>query len=678
MKTYSKARHMVAAALLASAISPVSADSIDNIVVSATCGDRGDLPLPISTTVLSEDDIALIPATSIDDLLRGVTGVQLPLSSSGYNFPANPSVSIRDLGLGDNGTRTLVLVDGTPANGGFFGTVYWNRVPVTEVERIEVIRGGSSGTFGGLAQSGLINIVTKKPGDTPRLNLEARGGQFGYWGVDVSGSAAVTDQIAVSAYGVYEDSDGFRELVAEQRGPIDQKTSYENARFGGSTYFTPSEGLTLFVRGNFYDQNQGGLTPQARSFTRVWDITTGADWKVNDAGQVEVRAFYQDERFQTFNASGIFGRTADELRFTSVSESEDIGGSISYQHDFGGFLRQIVVGVDGRFVDGENDAQTFEAFSGGALFLDETNFGKQRDIGLFAEASFVPVNNLEILINIREDFYKNHDGSEIENGVSSTLPNNSFEFFSFRTAVRYQLHEAIALRGAAYRSFRAPTLSELYRSFGSSFFQGLSNPELEEEKTLGGEIGIELSGPFGTYLEANVFQSRVKNFVGTTFFGFLRGTPTVQNTNLGEIRSRGIELIGSAPLGDYLNLDLGYTYLDGEVRENPDDIDLVDTRIEGAPEHVFTWGLSLDNWNGFSGYLRGRTLSSQFQFAGNDSPLDKHVVVDLGLSYQVSDHVEVFFKGENLFDEDYAASNIRGSIQRGTPVRAIGGIRIGL
>lgn len=678
MKTYSKTRHLVMASLLASAITPVAAEDIDNIIVSATRGDRGELPLPLSATVLDKAEIDLIPATSIDDLLRGVTGVQLPLSSSGNNFPVNPSVSIRGLGLGDNGTRTLVLVDGTPANGGFFGNVYWNRVPVAEVERIEIIRGGSSGAFGGLAQSGLINIVTRTPGDEPRLNLEARGGQFGYWGVDVSGSTALTDQIAVSAYGGYEDSEGFRELIAEQRGPIDQKTSYENSRFGGSTYFTPSEDLTLFVRGNFYDQNQGGLTPQSRTFSRVWDITTGADWKLSDEGQLEIRAFYQDERFQTFNASANDARTFDEVSFTSISESEDLGGSIAYQHDIGGFLRQIVVGVDGRFVDGENDAQTADPFVPGALFLDERNDGKQRDIGIFAEASFQPMEDLEILVNIREDFYKNHDGFEVENGVGSDLPSNSFEFFSFRTAVRYQLHDAIALRGATYRSFRAPTFSELYRSFGSAFFQGRSNPELEEEKTFGGEIGVEINGPLGSRLEANAFQSRVENFVGTTFIGVFQGTPTVQNINLGKIRSRGFELIGAVPLGDHFNVDLGYTYLDTEVTENPDDVDLIGTPIEGAPEHTFTWGLSMANFHGFSGFLRGRALSSQFQFAGNDGRLDKHVVVDLGLSYQVSEHVEVFFKGENLFDESYAAANIRGFVQRGAPVRAIGGIRIGL
>jgi outer membrane cobalamin receptor len=62
------------------------------LVVSATRGEPTDAALPVSTTVITRDDLDHLPVATVDDALRYVTGVQLPINNSNVSFPVNPSV----------------------------------------------------------------------------------------------------------------------------------------------------------------------------------------------------------------------------------------------------------------------------------------------------------------------------------------------------------------------------------------------------------------------------------------------------------------------------------------------------------------------------------------------------------------------------------------------------------
>ena len=77
-------------------------------------------------------------------------------------IPTTQGVSLR--GIGPSGvSRTLVLLDGVPFNDPFGGWVYWTRVPLESVERIEIVDGSSSSLYGNYAMGGVINIVTSRP-----------------------------------------------------------------------------------------------------------------------------------------------------------------------------------------------------------------------------------------------------------------------------------------------------------------------------------------------------------------------------------------------------------------------------------------------------------------------------------------------------------------------------------
>jgi outer membrane cobalamin receptor len=150
-----------AAALLLSGVQVQAQE--DAVSVTATRSARPVSELPVSTTVLPREELLTSPARSLDDMLRDVAGIQVQPTSTEALFPVIPNLTMRGLGVGDTATRTLVLVDGLPINGGFWGNVFFNRVPKHFVERIEVVRGSSANLFGSQAMGGVVNIVSRSP-----------------------------------------------------------------------------------------------------------------------------------------------------------------------------------------------------------------------------------------------------------------------------------------------------------------------------------------------------------------------------------------------------------------------------------------------------------------------------------------------------------------------------------
>jgi len=142
----------------------VAADtSLEEVVVTGS-RIRGitnaDSPSPIS--VFTSEEIALTKATNLEDILGKMTGVTLGSTLASNNGGGGASqVSLRDLGQ----ARTLILIDGQrliPVFGVTQAIPDLNSVPISMVERIEVLRGGASSIYGADAIGGVVNIITKK------------------------------------------------------------------------------------------------------------------------------------------------------------------------------------------------------------------------------------------------------------------------------------------------------------------------------------------------------------------------------------------------------------------------------------------------------------------------------------------------------------------------------------
>jgi iron complex outermembrane receptor protein len=234
---------------------------LQDVVVTAAPGlDVTGSDLAASTAVLSRAQLDQIPATASDDYLRGVPSMQLPLADAATNFPANPSFSIRGLGVGDNATRGMLLLDQRPSNGAFFGNVWWYRVPIQDIDRIEVIRGGSSGLFGSYAMAGTVHLRTRPVPSERSVRLEAKGGSLGAFEADVFAGGPVSDAVRVMAGVNFSRTDGYIALPEASRGSIDQESGVEafSGRVGAEFDLAPL--LTLEVHGDMFNDERTGST----------------------------------------------------------------------------------------------------------------------------------------------------------------------------------------------------------------------------------------------------------------------------------------------------------------------------------------------------------------------------------------------------------------------------------
>lgn len=130
-------------------------------IVTASKGAQSPLDASSSTSVITEQDIRLSGITKIPELLRRLAGVDI-MEVTG----AQTEVSIRGFNQRLS-NKTLVLVDGRSVYADILGATVWQTlsIGVEDIERIEVVRGPGSSLYGADAFNGVINIITKRPGE---------------------------------------------------------------------------------------------------------------------------------------------------------------------------------------------------------------------------------------------------------------------------------------------------------------------------------------------------------------------------------------------------------------------------------------------------------------------------------------------------------------------------------
>jgi iron complex outermembrane receptor protein len=136
-------------------------DVFEESVVTASRAAQSPLDAPNSTSIVTEQDIRLSGITKIPELLRRLAGVDI-MEVTG----AQTEVSLRGFNQRLS-NKILVLVDGRSIYLDLLGATIWSilSIGVEDIERIEVVRGPASALYGADAFNGVINIITKKPGE---------------------------------------------------------------------------------------------------------------------------------------------------------------------------------------------------------------------------------------------------------------------------------------------------------------------------------------------------------------------------------------------------------------------------------------------------------------------------------------------------------------------------------
>lgn len=648
-----------------------------DIVVTATRSARALADVPASVSVLNADQIERTPARTIDDVLRRVPSVDLPIAGTDEQHPTNTIVSMRGL----SGIRALVLLDGVPINDPFFGYVQWSEVPLGTIDRVEVVRGGGAPLWGNYAMGGVINILTK-PIDKTGLVADATGGSRGAYRAD--GHAA----FAGNGYGVGLDagvnhSDGYIEQVGSARGAATVPTSFTARTVGVSGNAELAPDLKARARVSYYDNDQTFLTRANTNTQQTWRYTGTLSWTPLQRGSIDLTAFHNEERFVTNNPGSPDGANPNDVEFVQNSHATratDWGASLIWTQTFSGILRSLSAGVDYHGIRGSDRARIFNET--GAQVRIDTGSGNQRFLGGFAQADLRPLNRLQVLASLRyQDFYS-YNGVDDTPGGLGRVANRHDRDVDPRLSIRYQLPKGFALRGAMYRAFRAPTLDNLYRGASVPGYILYGNAALKPETLEGAEAGFDFDRG-SIRFQATAYASRISNFLTYRYLdpttlpaGFDIGARLI---NAGTARSRGVEAELIWRPSAKLASTLAYTYADSIVTRNPEDPASVGVQQAGIPRHRAS--ASLD-WTG----PYGITLSPRVRYLSrtNGDPdaiyrTDAHFVADLGASLPVRRDVEVFAQIENLFDRRYIGTNDGFTAALyGKPFTAVAGVRLKL
>jgi outer membrane receptor protein involved in Fe transport len=661
--------------------------------------------VPVSASIVEKDTIRQSPAVVADDVLRQVPTFSLfRRSSSLSSHPTAQGVSLR--GIGPSGvSRTLVLVDGVPFNDPFGGWVYWTRVPLESVNRIEVIDGSNSSLYGNYAMGGVINIISASPA---RRSVEFKT-QYGnhnspkaeFFASDVWG------KLGVAVEGGAFNTDGFPIVIANERGIIDNNAEVDFKNFNVRADYRASDRVNVFVRGGYFKENRVNGKVGEINDTQWTAAGGGVRVRMPDESDLQATFFTDDNTFQsTFlavNPAPYNTRAPRSIVRLATDQSvptSAVGTMVQWSRSIGR-SNFFSAGLDWRRVDGDsledlyvNGAIVAEGPTAPATLTGRRNSGgTQRSAGFFLQDVFT-MNDVVVTLSARVDNWKNYNGHIVETSAATGLPtaNNRGDLpdaadtvVSPRAGALYKVSERVSVWGDIGWGFRAPTLNELYRQFSVGLTRTLANEALGPERLIGGELGVRFEAARNVSIRSTYYDNRVKNPVANVTIG----NNLQQRQNLGRTRIRGWQNDVETRVGQYVRVAAGYLFNNAKVTEynavpvpGLPFVDLTGLYLPQVPKHRGSVSLSYANPRYLNVAVAGTFYGRQFDDdqnarvkPGESEPgLPAYGLVDASASREIGRNLEVFFGVQNLFDQEYYVQLLPTTI--GSPRLVNGGVRI--
>jgi outer membrane cobalamin receptor len=639
---------------------------------------RHESPLgnvPASVNLLDASDINASPALVADDVLRRIPTFGLFRRSSRLSsHPTTQGVSLR--GIGPSGvSRTLVLVDGIPFNDPFGGWVYWTRVPLDRVDRIEVVDGSGSSLYGNYAMGGVINIVTSQP-LRRSADLKLQYGNRNTPKADF-GATDLWGKLGVAVDGSLLDTGGFPIVVEDERGVIDNNATVAFGNVNVKLDYTLTPESSAFFRIGYFSEDRGNGKITEVNDTVWTSANGGVRLRLPDSSDLEMSVFADDSTFHsTFVQVPATTPPRNSVRLTvdQTVPTGGVGGMVQWSKSPWASSR-LSIGGDWRLVSGDSHEDVYNQLgpivspvTPAVLTLKRIAGGAQRSLGAFVHDVFTPARKLTVTLSARVDGWRNYDGHNLETDVESgapgpgnnpSLPDRNDTVVSPRIAALYQLTDRVRLWGDFGTGFRAPTLNELYRSFSVGATRTLANPELGPERLKGGELGISLAPVPHIVVRSTYYDNHVKDPVANVTIG----ANLAQRQNLGRTRVRGLQTDVEATLGEFVRVSGGYLLNDAKVLEFAANPALEGLYLPQVPRHKGSLQVSYVNPRLLDAAFGIQAFGRQYEddlnlriVPGESEPgLPAYAVIDLSVARSVGGNVVLFAGVQNLLDTEYIA-----------------------
>lgn len=614
----------------------------------------GNTPASVGIVTRAAMDTSAAPA--VDDILRQSVGFSIFRRSSGRN--ANPTaqgVSLR--GVGSSGaSRSIVLFDGVPLNDPFGGWIQWNRVSPIEIGRAELFRGGASPLYGDSGLSGAVNLLRRE--ETGRhLAFEAFGGsQHTYSGSVFAGLGSERWQADIVA--AWFHTRGFIPVESAARGPVDTVAGVESWLVRPRLTYRFGTRASIFAEPSYFSEDRTNGTPLQTNDTQTRSLVLGGDIdrKVNVRWRLFGGTQDYDQSFTAVNAL----RTAEDLTRLQTVPIQNVGGSLRLTAAVG--RHTLVGGVEARTVRGSSDEI---GFFGGTATSVSSSGGRQSTFGVYFQ-DIVTIGRLTLIGGIRFDRWSNYRALSTTRSVTTgattviTFPDRDESTISPRASSLIKLNSQFSLYAAASRSFRSPTLNELYRAFRVGNVVTQANANLAAETAVNVEGGL-LYGRTRTFIRANIFTANVRDAVANVTLSITPSLITRQRQNAARTRSTGFEIEAERRFAQFA-VTAGYLFADSTIGSFPSDPTLVGRRVPQVARHQFTLQTrySRGRWSLAAQF---RASSSQFDDDLNQFRLEPFGQLDLFASRNISEHLRIFAAVENVFNTHYSVGR--------TPIRTV-------
>jgi iron complex outermembrane receptor protein len=470
----------------------------ERVVVTASRVGQAPLDAPSSVSVLTAEDIRLSGALNLPDLLRRVPGMDVMSMATGHS-----DVSIRGFNRELN-NKVLVLIDGRSTYFDFIGTSFFATFPIAleEIDRIEIIRGPGSSTYGANAVTGVINIITRTPGEGDQVAVL----DYGTPGL-ARGSAVATGRVGATAYRLSAgfdqhgrwakqadvlDADGnVRDAQPLRPFFLDQDTGQRSVRMNGRLDRTLSDDVTVSLsggmsRGDYEFYNIGTLSNYGNALDHHY-LRGDVFWK-----NVHLRSFWNANAGRAGPWTQYEG-TPQDLNARYDNDVVDLELEVPTTFTTGAVEHVLNVGGGYRY-----KRIAFDYLAGG---IGQPYVEHHFKAFVNEQAT---IERLSIVGSMRLD---RHPLIPIDRTLSP------------RGAVIYRVAASTSIRASAGTAFRAPTAIESYMEIAlptpvdGVYILDFGNQDLSPERITTFELGLHDQSSYVHQADVALYLNQVSDLI---------------------------------------------------------------------------------------------------------------------------------------------------------------------
>jgi vitamin B12 transporter len=660
---------------------------LNEVVTTAARYDQYILETPRSVTVINRDVIEKSVYNSVGELLSSQSGIYVV--GANQTPGTNQGLFMR----GANSNQVAVMVDGArltdPSTPN--ATIDLNELSLTDVERIEIIRGSHSTLYGGGAVGGVVNIITKKGAGVGFHGAAGlQGGTFG------NATSALSENVALNYMfknGLYINGSIFNQNVKGLNASLDTlpksgtfttvdkddfrktdvyvKTGFKNPTWDGFITYKKIDQRADIDDGVFNDDDNAFLAFERNlvnyqvgyQVTKNWRVTALGSWSNSERLSLNDSSIIDEQG--NYNGTYVEGRYKGKIMTNEIQ--------LSYQY------------------------QKLKGVVGAGQYRDDMNFNTYY-FGRSAFGNFESRVNYDTLDTSAKTNYAfgqvNFTADNFNFSVGTRLSNHSLfgNHWTFEANPSYHFNNTL-LYASVSAGFNPASLYQLYDpTKGFNAYTTRGNQNLKPEESLSLELGIKKEFQNGSHITLSAYRTETKNAIEYIYLWD-------KNTNIDELSFsdnlgdtylniakqvvNGLEVEGAAVFGKFQLLG-NITWLKGKITISPSDIDAQQTG--GNHVQLFNYGsfvtdeVKIDKLvrrPAFTAYaelsyklVSAITFSTIYRYAGSrfDSGYDENLgpygalnqfeveyynLIDIAARWQINKAFSIGIKVENILDENY-------------------------